>query len=49
VADLQNDRFTILAGDRYRWFIMPDLRNAEVPLEGLPIGKLLQALDRLAV
>jgi len=47
-ADLDRDRFTILAGQNYRRFLMPHLRNVEIPLEGLPIGKQLQALDRLS-
>jgi len=48
VADLQKDRFTILAGDKYRRYLMPALPNAEVPLEGLGIGRQLQRLDQLS-
>lgn len=44
VADLQRDRFTLLAGQRYREHILPHLCRAEVPLHGLPIGKQLSFL-----
>ena len=49
VADCRRDRFTILAGIKYRRFLVPHLRNAEVPLEGLTIGRQLHALDRVTV
>lgn len=43
------DRVVILAGERYREFLMPALRGAcrdiQVPMEGLPIGKQLQWFD----
>jgi len=41
-ADLKNDRFLILAGERYRKFIISHLTNCRIPLEGLPIGKQLK-------
>lgn len=41
------DRFTILAGAKYRKYLMPHLEHAHVPLEGLGIGKQLQRLDAL--
>lgn len=46
VADLSNDHFIFLAGDKYRKYLVPSLRAYEVPLEGLPIGKQLQFLKR---
>lgn len=46
VADLSNDHFIFLAGDKYRKYLVPSLRSYEVPLEGLPIGKQLQFLKR---
>jgi Family of unknown function (DUF6884) len=48
VADCQRDRFTILAGIKYRRFLVPYLRDVEIPLKGLSIGRQLQALDRLS-
>jgi hypothetical protein len=48
VFNLESDHFTILAGQNYRKFLVPSLRHYDVPLEGLGIGKQLQALDRLA-
>lgn len=42
--DLRRDRFVVLAGKRYRRFILPHLDNYDVPLEGLGIGKQLQFL-----
>ena len=46
VADLNNDHFIFLAGMKYRKYLLPHLRSFEVPLEGLTIGKQLQALSR---
>ena len=45
-ADLLNDEFVILAGVRYREFLIPHLRRYNMPLEGMPIGKQLQWLKR---
>ncbi len=47
VADLRNDRVTILAGDKYRRYVAPALRRPEVPLAGLRIGEQLHRLDEL--
>ena len=46
VADLQQDHFVILAGMKYRKYLIPGLASYEIPMEGLPIGKQLQALSR---
>lgn len=46
VADLKRDRFVILAGDKYRKFLVPHLAQFEVPMEGLTIGRQLQFLSR---
>ena len=43
-ADLDRDRFTMLAGQRYREFLMPSLRNVCVPMEGLRQGEQLRYL-----
>jgi hypothetical protein len=45
-ADLRHDRFIILAGDKYRKYIVPHLSLAELPLEGLRIGEQLQFLGK---
>ena len=46
-ADLQEDHFTILAGERYRQYLLPHLHHRDIPLEGLSIGKQLQLLKKL--
>ena len=45
-ADLQRDHFIILAGERYRHFLLPHLTFCEVPLKGLRIGEQLQYLKK---
>ena len=46
VADLKNDRFTILAGANYRKDLTAALRHYDVPLEGLMFGQQLQFLKQ---
>ena len=43
-ADTENDHFIILAGEKYRKYLVPRLRSVEVPMEGLTIGRQLQYL-----
>ena len=43
-CNLENDHFVILAGEKYRKYLLPHLESYEVPLAGLPIGKQLQFL-----
>lgn len=43
-ADLQRDHFILLAGEKYRKYLVPHLAFYEVPLQGMPIGKQLQYL-----
>lgn len=45
-TDPQRDHFVILAGEKYRRYLMPHLKHASLPLEGLPIGKQVQFLQR---
>jgi hypothetical protein len=45
-ADLNADRFIILAGDKYRKHLIPHLKNKKIPLLGLGFGKQLQFLKR---
>jgi len=42
--DLGNDHFVILAGQKYRQYLLPRLKFYEVPLAGLPVGIQLQFL-----
>ncbi len=41
VADLANDEFIFLAGNKYRKFLIPHTTKYKIPLEGLGIGKQL--------
>ena len=43
-CDLVNDYFVILAGQKYRQYLVPYLKLYKIPLAGLPIGKQLQFL-----
>lgn len=45
-ADVKNDHFVFLAGDRYRRYLVPRLCSVEVPMKGLKIGEQLQFLKR---
>ena len=42
--DLNKDKFIFLAGSKYRKYILPHLKNYEIPLEGLGIGMQLAFL-----
>ena len=46
-ADLTRDRFTLLAGDRYRRYLLDHLVHFDAPLTGLRIGEQLQRLRKL--
>jgi hypothetical protein len=49
VGDLEEDRFTFLAGSRYREHLLPRIRHGDVPMAGLTIGRQLKFLkDALA-
>ncbi len=43
-ADLENDEIIFLAGEKYRKYLLPQIKNYKVPLEGLGIGKQLGLL-----
>jgi len=47
VAPLDEAEFTFLAGDKYRKYLLPHIKNVEVPLKGLRIGEQLQRLKEL--
>lgn len=42
--DFDNDEVIFLAGEKYRKYILPKIKNYKIPLEGLGIGKQLQYL-----
>jgi len=41
---IKQDHFVILAGDKYRQFLLPHLSSYEIPLLGMTIGKQLHYL-----
>jgi hypothetical protein len=43
-ADLKEDEFIFLAGEKYRKHLLPHLTNYKIPMKGLGIGKQLQFL-----
>jgi len=47
VTDLDNDNFTILAGQNYRKYLLPYISHYNLPLEGLAFGFQLQQLNKL--
>ncbi len=44
VFDLNKDEFVFLAGNNYRKFLLPHIRNYKIPMLGLGIGKQLKWL-----
>lgn len=47
VCSIDETELIFLAGNKYRKYLLPHIKNAQVPLEGLGIGKQLQQLKRL--
>jgi hypothetical protein len=47
IASLEEAEFTFLAGDKYRKYLLPHIKNARIPLKGLRIGEQLQRLKEL--
>jgi len=43
-ADLNKEEFIFLAGNNYRKFLTPYIRNYKIPMKGLGIGKQLKFL-----
>ena len=43
-SDLDNDEFVFLAGENYRKYMVPHIKNYNVPMQGLGIGKQLKFL-----
>lgn len=46
-ANLEQDEFIILAGEKYREFLLPHMSNYEIPFEGLSFGNQLKALKKV--
>ena len=44
VSDMDKDEFTFLAGNNYRKFLLPHIKNYKIPMFGLGIGKQLKWL-----
>jgi hypothetical protein len=42
--DLDKDKFVILAGNAYRQYLEPHMKNVEIPFKGLRIGQQKKAL-----
>ncbi len=45
-TDLNHDEFIFLAGNKYREFLIPQMRNYSIPFEGLSFGNQLKALKK---
>jgi hypothetical protein len=43
-ANLKEDEFIFLAGEKYRKYLLPHILNYQIPLKGLGIGRQLQYL-----
>ena len=46
LADLKNDQFTFLAGEKYRNYLLTELDHVKITMEGLSFGKQLQWLKK---
>ena len=47
VSDIENTTYIFLAGDRYRKYLLPSLKDYTIPLQGLRIGEQLSKLKKL--
>lgn len=47
ICSIDETEFMFLAGDKYRKYLLPHIKNAQIPLEGLRIGEQLQKLKGL--
>lgn len=43
-ANLNEDKFIFLAGERYRKYLLPQIKNFKIPMQNLGIGKQLKFL-----
>lgn len=46
ITSFNEDEFIFLAGEKYREFILPQIKNYQVPLQGLGIGRQLKWLKQ---
>lgn len=46
ICSLENDKFIILAGNTYIEYILPFIKNYELPMIGLGLGKRLKWLNK---
>ncbi len=46
VSNLDKDEFIFLAGENYRKYLIPYIKNYKIPLKGLSIGRQLQYLKK---
>jgi len=46
ISDLKKDEFIFLAGEKYRKYLIPKIKNYRIPLKGLGIGKQLKYLKQ---
>ena len=47
VSDIKNTKYIFLAGDKYRKYLLPHLKDYAIPLKGLRIGEQLKKLKEL--
>lgn len=47
VSKIKNTKYIFLAGDRYRKYLLPALKDYTIPLQGLRIGEQLSKLKEL--
>jgi len=47
VSEIEDTKYIFLAGDRYRKYLLPELKDYVIPLQGLGIGKQLSKLKEL--
>jgi len=47
VCSIDETEFIFLAGEKYRKYLLPYIKNSEIPFEGLRIGEQLQKLKGL--
>jgi len=49
VSDINNTKYIFLAGDKYRKYLLPNLKDYSIPLKGLRIGEQLKKLKELTL
>ncbi len=45
-TDIENDEFIFLAGEKYRKYLLPEIKVYEIPMQGLKIGEQLAWLKQ---